>query len=168
MSQLHMMRNLQFTTEDLRSNRDGRISELQRERFTPPPPNKIVVAVVFGHLIAVGALLALLAVVTKSPALWVVMGVVVLMMFAPFGIVQQKNQQRPIVHDDIVKGKVETTCGIAVLTEKKRRKTYFELTIDGVMMEISPTEAGSFVNERSYCVYFLPGSKTLLAAEPID
>ncbi|MDQ7025759.1 MAG: hypothetical protein Q9P44_09385 [Anaerolineae bacterium] len=168
MSQLQMMRNLQFTTEDLRSNRDGRISDLQRERFTPPPPNKFVVAVLLGHLIAIGALLALLAVMTKSSALWLIMGVVVLMMFAPFGVMQQKNQQRPIVRDDIAKGKVEQVCGIAVLTEKKRRKTYFELTIAGVTMEISPTEASAFINQRTYCVYYLPGSKTLLAAEPVD
>jgi hypothetical protein len=168
MSQLQLMKTLQFSTEDLRTNRDGHISDLQRERFTPPKPNKLVVMVMFGHLIVIGGILAALAVVNQSTALLVVMGVVVLMMFAPFGWVQQKNQQRPIVQDDIARGAVEKACGIAILVEKKIRKTYFELTIEGITMEISPAQAESFKQGRTYCVYYLPGSKTLLSAETMD
>ena len=168
MSQLQLMRILQFTTDDLRTNREGRLSTLQRERFTPPKPNQLVVAVVFGHLIAVGGLLAFLAIFTKSAALWVVMVVVVLMMFAPFGWVQQKNQQRPIVQDDIAKGRVDKACGNILLIEKKGRKTYYELTISGITLEISAAEAAGFRNEGAYCIYYLPGSRLLLSAEPMD
>jgi hypothetical protein len=168
MSQLQLMRILQFTTDDLRTNRDGRLSELQRERFTPPKPNRMVVIVMFGHLIAVGALLAVLAIFTKSAALWVVMGVVVLMMFAPFGWIQQKNQQRPIVQDDIAKGRVEKACGNILLVEKKNRKIYYELIVSGITLEISQAEAAGFRNEGAYCIYYLPGSRVLLSAEPMD
>jgi DoxX len=168
MSQLQLMRILQFTTDDLRTNREGRLSALQRERFTPPKPNQLVVAVVFGHLLAIGGLLFVLALYTKSAALGLVMVIVVLLLFAPFGWVQQKQQQRPVVQDDIAKGKVHQACGNIILTAQKQRKVYYELTVDGITLEISAVEAAGFRNEGLYCVYYLPGSKLLLAAEALD
>jgi len=166
MSQLHLMRTLNFNTEDLRANREGRMSEAQRERLTPPKTNPMIAVAVFGHLAVVGGMLALLAIFTQSMALWAVFGLAVVMMMAPFGFLRSEGKlNRPVMRDDMAKGRVEKACGIVILTEKKGRKTTFDLLVSGISLEISPAEAAAFQHEAMYCVYYLPGSKTLLSAE---
>ena len=168
MSQLHLMQSLKFTTEDLQANRENRISAAQRENFTPDKMNPIVVMVFMGHLLVIVGILVAIAIITKAWAMWIVVVIVTILMGAPFGFVQQKGQMRPIVQDDLVKGVVAQACGTVFLEEKHGRKPYVELTVEGVTLELEPKQATYFLHEGTYCVYYLPGSLTILSAEPMN
>jgi len=168
MSRLELMRNLKFDTEDLRTNRDGKISPTQRERFQPPKLNPVIMLTMLAHLGLVGGIIAVLAILTGSKALWFVLILVTILTLMPFGWMQEAHRVRPVVMSDVNRGKVVKSCGIVILRENKGRTTTFDLLVDGVALAITPSEAAAFRNENRYCVYYLPESKTLLSAEPMQ
>jgi hypothetical protein len=169
MSQHYLMQTLKFTDADLKANRAGQISAAQRERYTPPKPTPLVMGVVLAHIAAVGGLLAILAIVTKSAVLWVIFVVVVVTLMTPIGMMQQGGiLPRPVLRQDIASGKVAKACGMVILQPQQSLKPYYELTVAGVTMEIEPAIAAQFKENEIYCVYYLPGSRTLLSAEPVE
>ena len=166
MSHLQLQRTLQFSVDDLRENRDGRISEKQRERFKPPEMNKLVMWVLLGHAVFIGGLLGTIAIMTGSIAAWIVLGVVLAFALFPFLSMRNEGNLTPLLRGDYEAGRVKQACGIVILTEKQGRKVYYELYIDGITLKISAKEAAAFINEEVYCVYYLPGSLKLISAEP--
>lgn len=168
MSQLHLMQSLKFTTEDLKANRENRISAAQRENFTPEKTKPIVAMVFMGHLLAVVGILVTIAIITGAWAMWIVVVLVTVLMAAPFGFIQQKDQMRPIMRDDLAKGFVAQACGTVFLETKQGRKPYVELIVNGVTFELEPKQAAYFRHEGMYCIYYLPGSLTILSAEPTN
>lgn len=166
MSQLQLQRILQFTVDDLRENREGRISEKQQDKFKPPEVNRLVVWVLLGHAIFIGGLLGAIAILTGSIAAWIVLGVVLAFGMLPFVVLQNEGNITPLLRGDYESGKVKQACGVVILTEKKVRRVYYELYIDGIILKISAKEATAFIHEEIYCVYYLPRSLKLISAEP--
>lgn len=169
MSQLHLMQSLNFTTDDLNANREHKMSSAQREYFTPKKMNPFVTAVFYGHLALIVGIFAVMAILTGSMAMWWITLLVGLLLYAPFTYAKAQNRMRPALQDDLAKGVVTEARGYVFLEEKmERKKPYIELTVDGVTFKLKPKRAAHFRHEGEYCVYYLPGSKTLLSAEPID
>lgn len=168
MNHLQLQRTLQFSIDDLRENREGRMSEKQREKFKPPEMSKLAFWVLLGHAGLIATILGAIAIWTNSIAAWIVLFVVTGMGLFPFLMMRNEGNINPLLRGDYESGRVKQACGIVILTEKKGRKVYFELYIDGVTLKISAKEAAAFTNEEVYCVYYLPRSLKLMSAEPTD
>jgi len=168
MSLLQLQRTLKFDVDDLRANRDGRMSERQRGKYQTPQPNKLVIGVIIGHGVLITGILGAIAIATGERALWVVLGIVVAVAFIPFVLMQNEANIKPTLKSDVNKGKVAVACGIVILTAKGNNNPYYELYVDGVTMRITPSQASAFVDKETYCVYYLPLSYMLLTAEPTD
>ena len=168
MQHLQLQRTLNFTTDDLRANRDGRISEAQYKKYEPPKYSKTVLIVVFGHALVIGGLLGAIAIITGEAAMWIVLGIVLAMGLLPFLLMHNEGNINPTLRGDATNGVVKKACGIVILTPKTRRNktTYVELYIDGINLNISDKQSSAFIHEEVYCIYYLPLSRTLLSAEP--
>lgn len=168
MSHLQLQRTLQFSVDELRENREGRMSEKQREKIKPPEVNKLVIGVMLGHALLIGGLLGAIAIITHSFAAWVVLGIVLAFALFPFLVMQNEGNISPLLRGDYESGRVKQACGMLILSQKKGRNIYYELYIDGVTLKISAKEATAFINEEMYCVYYLPRSLKLVSAEPMQ
>jgi hypothetical protein len=168
MSYLQLQRTLQFSVDDLRENREGRISEKQYEKFQPPKVNQLVLWILLGHAALITALLGTIAIMTGSLAAWIVLGMVMALGILPFAVMKNEGNVIPLLRNDYEAGRVKQACGIVILSEKKGRNVYYELYVDGVMLKISKKEAGAFIHEETYCVYYLPRSLKLISAEPMQ
>ncbi|MEM9953728.1 MAG: hypothetical protein AAF846_19115 [Chloroflexota bacterium] len=169
MQHLQLQRTLNFTVDDLRANQEGRISEAQFEKHKPPEVSKLALYVILGHAIVIIGLLGAIAIVAQRPAMWIVVGVVVALGLLPFLVMNNEGNINPTLRGDVQKGKVKKACGIAIITKNQgRTATSYELYIDGITLKLTANQAGAFISERDYCVYYLPLSLTLLSAEPYD
>jgi|GEM_PF-5183695 len=170
MQHLQLQRNLNFTVDDLRANREGRISEAQHEKHKPPEVSKLAFYVIGGHAVVIVGLLGAIALVTGKMAMWIVVGVVLALGLLPFLIMNNEGNINPTLRGDVQKGTVAKACGIVFINENVSRnntRTY-ELYVDGITIKLTSNQAGAFIHEQDYCVYYLPLSKTLLSAEPYD
>lgn len=162
-----LQRLLKFTEEDLAANRDGRMSAAQRTAWKPVQPNQLAVMVIAGHVLVIGGLLGVIAMVTGKAALWIVVVFVAGLSLLPFVLLRNEGDLRPALRNDIAQGKVLCSCGIAILQRKQARTPYYELTVSGVSVRLTPAQAKAFQHEENYCIYYLPHSLTLVAAEKI-
>jgi hypothetical protein len=166
MSHLQLQSKLKFSVDDLRENRDGRISEKQHEKFKPPEVNRLVLWVLLGHAVFIGGLLGAIAIITGSIAAWVVLAIVMAFGMLPFVVMKNEGNITPLLRNDYESGKVKQACGIVILSEKKGRRIYYELYVDAVTLKITAKEAAAFIHEETYCIYYLPRSLKLISAEP--
>lgn len=160
-------RSLKFTPEDLAMNREGRMSPAQRAAWKPPRPNQLAVMVIGGHVILIGGLLGLIAIVTGESALWLVVLIVVGLTLLPFVLMQNEGNIRPALRNDIAQGKVASACGIAILQRKQGRQVSYDLSIGGVTVSLTPAQATAFRDREQYCIYYLPHSLMLVSAEEV-
>jgi hypothetical protein len=167
MKHLTLQTTLKFTVDDLKANRDGRVSKRQFDKYKPPEINKMAIWVLLGHGLVIGGILGAIAVATGETAMWLVFGIVVAAAFLPFVLLNNEGNLAPALRGDVLGGKVAKTCGIVVLTQEQGRDTRFDLYVDGVTLKISRSQAAAFVHGEGYCVYYLPNSLTLLSAEPL-
>jgi hypothetical protein len=167
MKHLTLQTTLKFTADDLKSNRDGRVSKRQFEKYKPPEINKMAIYVLLGHGVLIGGILGAIAIATGETAMWIVFAIVVAAAFLPFVLLNNEGNLTPVVRGDVLAGVVEKTCGIVILTEHSGREIYYELYIDSITLKISRSQAAAFVHGDSYCIYYLPKSRTLLTAEPL-
>lgn len=170
MQHIQLQTSLKFTTDDLKANREGRISEKQGKKYEAPKIPMLVIAVVLGHAVLVGGILGAIAIITGNTAMWFVLGLVLALGLLPFVLMQNEGNIRPALRGDIKQGTVKKACGIAILTQKKNRHniTQYKLYVDGINIILTSTQASGFVNEALYCIYYLPRSMTLLSAEPMS
>ena len=168
MNRIDMMRVLKFDMDDLSKNRDGDISDKQRQLNAPPEISKLVYIVILVHLALIGGILGAIALFTGETALWIVFFIVMGLGAMPFVVLQNEGNVRPLLRGDIENGRVKSTSGIAILEARKGRYPYFLLTIDGITMKLNKTQATVFKHGETYCAYYLPLSKTLVSAEPIN
>ncbi|MGB7339117.1 MAG: hypothetical protein WBC91_09520 [Phototrophicaceae bacterium] len=168
MQHLQLQRILNFNVDDLRANREGKISEAQHDKHKPPEVSKLALYVIFGHAIVIVGLLGAIAIISARPAMWVVVGVVLALGLLPFLIMNNEGNLNPTLRGDVQKGRVEKVCGIAFITQNKDRNNIssYELYIDGMTFKVTSSQASAFIHEQDYCIYYLPLSKTLLSAEP--
>lgn len=165
---LQLQRTLKFSTDDLKANREGQMSEAQALKYIQPEMSKIALVVIFGHALVIGGLLGAIAIITGKVAMWIVLGIVLAMGLLPFVLMHNEGNINPTLRSDSKRGVTKKSCGIVILTPKKRRNnsTYVQLYIDGININISDEQSKAFVNEEVYCVYYLPLSRILLSAEP--
>lgn len=159
---------LSFTEDDLHANRAGYLSAAQRKRYAPPQFQPVVMIAILGHLVFVGGLLGVIALLTGAAAMWIVLLVVLGLGALPFILLRNEGNIRPALRGDVARNNVHVACGIAVLEEKRGRRPYVELTVDGITVQLQPQQARFFVPGADYCIYYLPNSRTLLSAEPYD
>jgi hypothetical protein len=161
-------RSLKFTQEDLAMNREGRMSPAQRAAWKPPRPNQLAVMVIGGHVLLIGGLLGLIALITGKAALWIVVLIVVGLTLLPFVLMQNEGNIRPALRNDVAQGKVACACGIAILQRRQGRQISYDLSVGGVTVSLTAAQAGAFRNQEQYCIYYLPHSLTLVSAEELS
>lgn len=168
MQQVQLQRIFKFTTDDLKANRTGTLSESQVTKNEPPKPNKLVFIVIIGHALVIGGILGAIAIATGEMALWIVLAIVVAMGLMPFVMMGNEGNINPAFRNDIEAGKVRKVCGMVIVhkIERENRTPKYELYIDGLAFQLSTPQAGAFVSEKDYCIYYLPLSKKILSAEP--
>ncbi|MGJ3241050.1 MAG: hypothetical protein ACFE0Q_20235 [Anaerolineae bacterium] len=168
MQHLQLQRTLKFTTDDLRANREGRLSDAQHDKHKPPEVSRLALYVVIGHAVVIVSILGAIALLTGSTAMWIVVGAMLVLGLLPFIIMNNEGNINPTLRGDVKQGAVKQVCGMAIVKKETNRHhiSRYELYIDGMSFKLSATQAGGFISEQDYCVYYLPLSKTLLSAEP--
>ncbi|MEL6526358.1 MAG: hypothetical protein AAFQ07_11680 [Chloroflexota bacterium] len=168
MQLMTLQRNLNFTTDDLKANREGAVSDAQRERHQPAEVSKLAHYVILGHAVVIAGILGAIAIATGELAMWIVLGIVFAAGLLPFVLMQNEANIRPTVKADLERGKVKKVCGRAFITSEtsQSRGTRYELIISDLKLRLTAKQAGAFVNEGMYCIYYLPLSQMLLSAEP--
>ncbi|XWX03208.1 hypothetical protein VZO05_11920 [Aggregatilineales bacterium SYSU G02658] len=158
-----LARALKFTAADLEQNRQGRISAAQRQPYTTPPVSRIAVYVILGHGALLLGLLGAIAVVANQPVMWLVLGIVAVMGLMPLFLTRSEFLSRPVVQDDVNRGKVAQVCGVVSLTMEGKRYDLRVGTYEfrGVSLKVW----GAFKQNIAYCVYYLPRSGVILSAE---
>jgi len=150
---------------DLQANRDGRISERQRESFGQPQFKPIVHVVIWGHALFIGGLLGAIAIVSGSTAMWLVLGLVTALGAFPFIVMQNEGSYRPVLKNDLAAGTVAQVTGLVILQKREGRRPKHEVIIAGHRFSVSDKAFAAFENHESYRVYYLPRSAVLLSAE---
>lgn len=171
MQHLHLQTAFQFTPEDLKINRDGQLSAAQAQRYAVQAPkvSKLALIVVAVHALLIGGILGAIALATGKTALWIVLGIVLMLGLVPFVFMQNEANINPTLRGDLAKGRVQQACGIAILKEQRGRNNSikYQVYVDGVTLALTSKQASAFIHEERYCVYYLPLSLTLLSAEPM-
>lgn len=158
-----LARALKFTADDLEMNRQGRVSAAQRQPYAKPTLNPLAVYVILGHAALLVGLLGVIALIVNQPILWLVLLVVGAMALMPFFLIRSEFFSRPVVQDDLNRGKVAQVRGVATLTMEGKR---YHLRIGTQeFRDVSLKVWGAFQQNRSYCVYYLPRSGVILSAE---
>lgn len=165
---LQLQRTLKFTLEDLKLNRDGQLSEAQREKHKPPEVSRLALYVIAGHALLIGGLLGAIAIITGEFAMWIVLAIVVALGLLPFLLMNNEGNINPTLRGDVQHGVVKKACGITIIKQTKDRNNIssYELYVDDLTLKLTASQASAFINEEVYCVYYLPLSRTLLSAEP--
>jgi len=154
---------LKFSEDDLERNRSGRISDAQRARFTPPPVSRIAIYVVLGHAVLLVGVLGGIAMVVNEPALWVILLIVGALAMLPFFAARSEFVRRPLVQDDVNRGRVASVCGVVELPAEDNR---YHIRVDGVeFRSVTLKVWGAFSPQRAYCIYYLPQTRIILSAE---
>ena len=164
-----LMSALKFDEDDLAQNRAGKLSA-QKKQYDTPPMSPLVQTVILGHLVVVGGLIALIAIVSGEPAMWLVLAAVLGLAGLPFFMMKNEAALRPVVTADVRRGRVEKTCGTVFVQKAKseQRGARYTLTVEGVQMSIPAKAFTAFRHGEAYCVYYLPNSKTFISAEAIE
>lgn len=168
MQLITLQRNLNFTTDDLKANREGSVSDAQVEKHKPAEVSTLATYIIIGHAVVIAGLLGAIALITGEVALWVVLAIVLGLGLMPFVIMRNEGNIRPTVRADLERGTVKKTCGRAFVTSESSRSrgTRYQLYINELTLTLTAKQASAFVNEGMYCVYYLPLSQILLSAEP--
>jgi hypothetical protein len=161
---------LKFDDDDLAANRAGKLADSQKKQYDTPQMSPLVQAVIFGHLVGVGGLIALIALISGEPAMWLVLAVVLGLAGLPFFMMKNEAALRPVVTADVRRGVVEQTCGTVFVqkAQSQQRGAHYTLTVEGVQMTIPAKAFTAFRHGERYCVYYLPNSKTFISAEAIE
>lgn len=163
MNQQQLQRVLKITNADLAANREGRLSDAQQQRMQPPQVNRLVLYVILGHMLLIGGLLGMIALVTGEAVLWLVLLIVVGLGAFPFITMQNEGNIKPALKSDVLGGKVRSTSGMVFLEPRGSRRV--DLRINGKIIEATPRQAAAFQDEGEYIVYYLPQSRLLISAE---
>ena len=167
MQHLQLQRILKFNTDDLKLNREGHLSEAQHDKHKPPEVSKLALYVIGEHAILIGGLLGTIAIITGKLAMWIVLAIVLGLGLLPFVLMNNEGDINPTLRGDVKNGVVKKACGITIITKTTNNNvSKYELYVDGLTLKLTTNQASAFINEETYCVYYLPLSKTLLSAEP--
>lgn len=156
---------LKFSQEDLDANRSGRISAAQRAAYKPPVVASIAQWVLLGHFVLLAGIFGVIAIFTHTPAMWLILLLVCGLAGLPFFVARNEFLARPVLQDDIARGKVARACGLALLTHEGTRYT---LVVEGIAFNVPLKVWSAFQASAGYCVYYLPNSRVLLTAEPLE
>ncbi len=155
---------LNFTPDDLAANRDGRLSEAQKERLTRNWQRTlwIVIGIVIGCGFGATTLL-FLAQQQGSPVL-TFLGILVTVINA--GIVGLGAQSYLRTSRDIREARVDTLSGVVSHTIRvSGRVATYILKLDGVPLVVSKPVFFAVEDNKPYRFYRAPTSKTLLSGE---
>lgn len=157
-----LMDALGFTFDDLRANRSGAMSAEQQRRL----PRTCVQYEQWSNVLIslVSAFLALVIVLIgyASDFVWIMLVLTILLTTycVYFLVVQWRRVQK-----DLRTGRVNTISG-SVLGRFYRQDCY--LKVEGTRFDVSKRVFRAFYRGEAYRLYYAPGSKTILSAEPID
>jgi len=157
---------LRLTPDDLYANRQGQISATQHQRHAPQAVSTMVQLVLIGHLAFIMAAFGLIALVSGQAIMWVLLLVIGGIATVPFTALSSGGT--PIMKQDIARGTVESTCGMVVLdADTDRQPAVYRVSIGELTLTVDKRAYDAFRNGADYCLYYLPGSKTLLSAEAL-
>jgi hypothetical protein len=156
---------LKFTEDDLLANQRGRISDTQRQAYLPPAVSRIAIYVVLGHAVLLLGIFGTIAVIVNKPAMWGVLLIVSGLALLPFFVSRGEFLRRPVVQDDVARGKVASVCGMVELPYENNR---YGLRIENTTFNNLTLKVwGAFSPQKTYCIYYLPQSQIILSAEEI-
>ena len=169
-SQQKLMHALNFTEADLTANRDGFMSDgqklywRQRRKWT-------TIAFRLGQIIIVMLLAGLVQLaVQRNGIIWLAF-IVGLMGLAVLWTVGDLLNPATDYQDDLRKGHVYSVCGNMKRTDinSKYPHDYFhKIEVETIWFRVNGFRWAIFQNGHSYCLYYMPDSKIILSAEPLD
>ena len=162
-AQASLLRALAATGDDLTRNRDGRISQRQRDLNGAARLPRLAIVVLMGHALLITGLLGGIALLTGQAALWLVLGIVLLLTLVPFVLMKGEATLQPVLRDDVQAGRVEAICGSLVRRPGNGR--VYRIIVQGEGFEVSKTVWNVVSEQRDYCVYYLPKSRRVLTME---
>lgn len=173
-----LMSKLGFSADELTANREGYMTEAQRERLCRElmPYGSLVMGLSITTLLIVSYfliqwLLGLSDLNDKGATLIIL--VIVGVIGIPGALLERGIHQRR-TRLDLHKGIVKSACGLAqleigwrVMGITIRTRNRHQLTIDGVRFGVSENVLLAFHAGTSYCVYYAPHQKIILSAEGV-
>jgi hypothetical protein len=160
-----LMQAFNLHEDDLIANREGRISERQMTWLAPPKFGGIVLAVVLGHFVLIGGVLGAIALITGEPFMFVVVAIVAGLGALPFMMVGRDGVGRPVLQNDVRRGKV-IALTVPVLLDPESGNGRYHIQAGELRFKVSSRVYNRFIPEADYTLYYLPDSKQLLSAEP--
>jgi len=157
---------LRFTDDDLRANRDGRLSDAQIYLLRAAWQRALIIAVV--ALIIIGLIAALLIYQGQQPdsAVLSVIGVALTLVNAAIMGLLAQNTIR--LNADLRASSLIVTRGTVTHTVKiYNRAASYLLDIEGERLIMSKSVFFAFADKESYALYRTASSKTLLSAERV-
>lgn len=173
-----LMSKLGFTADELTANREGYMTEAQRERLRRAlmPYGSLVVGLSMTVLLIVSyfVIQRLLGLENlRDDGTFLVILLVAGLICIPWGMLDVAIRQRR-TRLDLHKGIVKSACGPAqleigwrVLGIKLRTRNTHQLLIGGMRFAVSENVLLAFHDGTSYCVYYLPHRKIILSAEAV-
>lgn len=173
-----LMSKIGFSADELTANREGYMTEAQRERLRRKliPYGSLVMGLSITVLLIVSYfgiqwLLGLSYLNDKGASLIIL--VIVGVIGIPLAMLESGIHQRR-TRLDLHKGIVESACGLVhlefgwrVMGIRIRTRNSHQLTIDGVRFAVSESVLLAFHDGTSYCVYYAPHRKIILSAEAV-
>ena len=157
---------LNFTDEDLQANRDGKLSEKQREKLEIAQQRSFRVLWVMTFIILASLLLAL---VSGTYGL-IALGTIALLL-AIMALMEYLTSYRAYQHDLNLKT-IETAQGL--LEYIMRENTSFDgmthpagIRIGELKFLLLQDQTTSFLEGEIYSIYYAPATQTLLSAEAV-
>lgn len=151
--------------EDIVANRAGRLSERQKTWLAPPKVRGLVLLVIAGHMALIGGLLGAIALITGEPILFFVLLIVLGLGALPFMLIGREGIGRPVLQNDVQRGKVSMIQGTIVPDPDTVNRRYY-VQVGDLRFKVTARVYGRFIANADYRLYYLPDSKTLLSAEP--
>lgn len=156
-----------FNDDELEQNRDGYLSERQREELLTDAQSRSTVMIVVTLALGIAAVIAVLDSLrmnipyTGHPILLIIFAFVEIGAFAQFGLpIPRYRQDAAGVAADSVQGHVRLSIG-----GNSRKRIIYTITIGGIRFAVGKPILLAFKNDEPYAVYFAPRSRKLLSAE---
>ncbi|HEX2908350.1 MAG TPA: hypothetical protein VHO69_15870 [Phototrophicaceae bacterium] len=158
-----LMAALNFTDEDLEANRDGRLSQRQRQRFAKMQANITTEIYLAGFVGLIGIPILVYWYHLHSVSWLEAVPPALISSFVCLMLVLSWWERRIMLAADLREESVETLQGLVKLEHLGKSGGHFNLQNQN--FPLSSKALLAFKNGDPYCIYYAPNTRTLLSAE---
>jgi hypothetical protein len=161
-----------FNDDDLRANREGRLTTRQRNRVFARRRTLIIALTIITAIIGIMSAIVILAVLTRAeisvPAILLGLGGEVVTVGLAYLVWSLRQGYRKY----LLPGYVQQITGPVTCYQLRERqndktKTAYYLRIGDLEFEISDVALSAFTDGAPYSIYYVPRPLTLLSAQPV-